>query len=225
MPVDLDIAIRPARPADRGTIAEIITDAFVDCPVARWLHPVAQAAPSSLRAYFVHLLTGPTNVRVAEIGGRIRAAAIWTTCTIDRFVIHDLVIPGYNANYDRGGLLYTALRTLHPAGLHDHLLAVAVHPDDQRHGIGTALLNDSPPHWAHRPRHAVLADHLDELGARANYRVTQPAAVHLSSGTDLSAYHRPAPTPPARPATTPPRRENHRRRNRSAPPVAAAATV
>ena len=147
-----DHVIVRADEADIEVLSQVVADAFFPLAPCRWLIPDGAARRDILPAYF------RMYVEHAMAGGQVcttpdrSAAALWipvgtepegppggyserlaaiTGPWLDRFVALD-------AEFDRH----------HPAGTaHHHLAILAVRPDRQGQGIGTALLD---------ARHAVL---------------------------------------------------------------------
>jgi len=131
--------------ADLDTVSQVIADAFFDLPPSRWLIPDPAARreifPGYFRLYAEHALEAGL---VQTTPGRC-AAALWipvgeapagppadyaarlaaaTGPWLDRFLAFD-------ATLDRH----------HPTGIaHHHLAILAVRPDRQNQGTGTALL-------------------------------------------------------------------------------------
>ena len=165
--------------ADLDTVSQVIADAFFDLPPSRWLIPDPAARreifPGYFRLYAEHALEAGL---VQTTPGRC-AAALWipvgeapagppadyaarlaaaTGPWLDRFLAFD-------ATLDRH----------HPTGTaHHHLALLAVRPDRQGHGLGTALL---------RAHHAALdRDHIpayleaSDLRTRRLYRANGYAA-------------------------------------------------
>jgi GNAT superfamily N-acetyltransferase len=140
--------------ADIGVLSEVIADAFYYLEVSQWLIPDPDARraifPGYFRLYVEHAITDGIVHTTADRA----SAALWipvgrqgprppgdyasrlaaaTGRWLNRFQAFDATLDRY-----------------HPAGLaHHHLAVLAVHPDRQGQGTGTALL---------RAHHAAL-DH------------------------------------------------------------------
>ena len=139
--------------ADIGVLAQVIAEAFFALAVCRWLIPDGPARRAAFPGYFGLYVEHAIADGLAETTPDRAAAALW--------------IPGDGPGAPPGG--YTGqlaaitgphlanflafdehLDNHHPAGtFHEHLAILAVRPDRQGQGIGTALLH------AH---HAVLQD-------------------------------------------------------------------
>jgi GNAT superfamily N-acetyltransferase len=202
-------AVVPATWADAAALSQVIADAFHDLAPSRWLIPDEAARrrifPGYFRIFVEHSLATGT---VYTTPGRT-AVALWlpvgqdgpqppasydarlaeeTGRWVDRFLIFD-------AELDRH----------HPAGTaHHHLALMAVHPDHQRQGVGTALLH------AH---HTTLDEtgipaYLEASGTRSRawylrhgYTDYGPGPIELPEETRMYPMMRPArhlPVPPPR---------------------------
>lgn len=150
---DARYGIVRAGESDTDVLAQVIAEAFLPLAVCRWLIPddaVRRAAfPGYFRLYVEHAMADGL---VYTTPGR-DAAALWIpgtgpgappACYSERLAaITGPHLPNFLA-FDQ------ALDRHHPAGtFHHHLAILAVRPDRQGHGIGTALLH------AH---HTVLED-------------------------------------------------------------------
>ena len=135
----------PASPDDTGTLAQLIADAFFPLAPCRWLVPDGterrQILPPYFQMYVEHALAGglvhttPDRTAVAlwlpagaepetPPDGYARRLADITGRHAGRFLVLD-------AEFDHH----------HPAGTpHHHLAILAVRPDRQGRGTGTALL-------------------------------------------------------------------------------------
>lgn len=147
-----DTAVVLAGPEDSAVLSQVIADAFHDLAPSRWLIPDPAARREVFPGYFrlyvehaleaglIHTTPGRTAValwvRVSEDGpdqpaGYAERLAGATRPWTERFVAFD-----------------AALDRHHPAGIaHHHLAILAVRPDQQGQGTGTALL---------RAHHAML---------------------------------------------------------------------
>jgi GNAT superfamily N-acetyltransferase len=139
--------------ADIETLARVIAEAFFPLAVCRWLIPDGPARRAAFPAYFRLYVEHAIADGIVETTPGRDAAALWipgdgpaeppgsyteqlATITgphLDRFLAFDRQLDRH-----------------HPAGvLHEHLAILAVRPDRQGQGIGTALLD---------ARHAALED-------------------------------------------------------------------
>jgi GNAT superfamily N-acetyltransferase len=141
--------------ADLDVLSLVIADAFADLAPSRWLIPDPAARreilPGYFRLYVEHALASGV---VHTTPGRT-AAALWLPVGQDPATPADQTA-GYHARLAAMAGLWAerflafdaALDRHHPAALpHQHLAILAVRPDRQGRGTGTALL---------RAQHAVL---------------------------------------------------------------------
>ena len=139
--------------ADIGVLAQVIAEAFFALSVCRWLIPDGAARRAAFPGYFGLYVEHAIQDGLAETTPDRAAATLW--------------IPGDGPGSPPGS--YTGrlaaitgqhlgnflafdeqLDRHHPSGaFHEHLAILAVRPDRQGQGIGTALLH---------ARHAVLED-------------------------------------------------------------------
>jgi GNAT superfamily N-acetyltransferase len=144
-----------ASDADTGALAAVIADAFFPLAVCQWLIPGQGDRRAAFPGYFQLYIEHALADGLIEMTPDRAAAALWIPGTgptappagyTERLAaLTGPHLPNFQA-FDQ------ALDHHHPAGIfHHHLAVLAVRPDRQGQGIGTALLN------AH---HAVL----DEQG-------------------------------------------------------------
>jgi GNAT superfamily N-acetyltransferase len=133
-----------AVPADIEALSQLIAAAFHDLAVSRWLIPDPDARRALFPGYFRIILQHAMAVGLVRTTPQRTAAALWLPATgpgappdgyaaqlaeatgpfLDRFVAFD-----------------EELARHHPVGVfHHHLAILAVRPDQQDQGIGTALL-------------------------------------------------------------------------------------
>jgi len=140
-----DLRVVRADMADLDTLSQVIADAFYDLPPSRWLIADAAARRAIFPGYFqiyvehalahgtVHTTTDRTAVSLwipadgqppePPAGYRSRLTAVTSPWT-SRFLAFDAVLDQH-----------------HPTGMpHRHLAILAVRPDRQDQGLGTALL-------------------------------------------------------------------------------------
>ncbi len=141
-----------ADPEDLDALNQVIADAFHDLAPSRWLiwDPAARQEifPGYFRLYVEHALTAG----VVDTTPDRAAAALWLPAGDDNAAQP----AGYGARLaaatspwaDRFQAFDATLERHHPVGVpHHHLAILAVRPDHQGQGIGTALL---------RTHHAIL---------------------------------------------------------------------
>jgi GNAT superfamily N-acetyltransferase len=137
--------------ADTGVLAQVIADAFFSLAVCRWLIPDGTARHAAFPGYFRLYVEHAIQDGLVETTPDRAATALWIPGTgpgapPDGYTERLAAITGpYLANF----LAFDEqLDRHHPAGtFHHHLAILAVRPDRQGRGIGTALLH---------ARHTVL---------------------------------------------------------------------
>jgi len=175
--------VEPAGPDDAAVLAQVIADAFDDLAVSRWLVP----DPGTRRAIFPGYFA-------LHVGHALDRGRVLTTPDRDGVALW-LPVPaggpgeppaGYHArlaalagqHLARFQALDHALDRHYPDGpAHEHLAVLAVRPDRQRLGIGSALL--IARHGTH-----------DRNGTPAYLEASDPAkaAIYRTHGyTDLPA--------------------------------------
>jgi len=137
-------AVVRARERDLEVLSQIIADAFHDLAVSQWLIPDPDARRAIFPGYFQILLQHALDIGLVCTTPQRTAAALWLPATgptpppdgyagqlaeatgpfLDRFLAFD-----------------EALARHHLTGApHHHLAILAVRPDTQGQGVGTALL-------------------------------------------------------------------------------------
>ena len=164
-----ELVIRDVAPVDTEEITELVATAMRDGPVARWLTPDAavrrREGPRYFEIFVEHAVRyGEVYATADPDTGRLAGVALW-------FPLISPVPPPLDYErrvkevagraYDRVGRLDAALEQHHPADPHHYLAFLTVHPDDQGHGIGSALLD----------RHHAR---LDEAGIPAYLEANHP---------------------------------------------------
>jgi len=142
-----ELVIRDIAPIDTDEITGVLAAAMGDGPVARWLNPDPAVRQRYASAYFE--IFAEHAVRHGEVyasfeGPRLTGVALWFPFTSPIPPPADYerrVKDASGSAFDRVRELDAALEAHHPVGPHHYLAFVAVHPDHQRRGIGSALLN------------------------------------------------------------------------------------
>jgi GNAT superfamily N-acetyltransferase len=144
-----ELVIRDVAPVDTEEITDLVAAAMWDGPVARWLHPDPDVRRRQGSEYFGIFVEHA--VRYGEVyatadadTGRLSGVALW-------FPLTSLIPPpvDYDARmkevagsaFDRVRELDAALDAHHPLEPHHYLAILAVRPDRQNRGIGSALLD------------------------------------------------------------------------------------
>lgn len=131
-----------------GPISDLIATAFTTLDVAAWLVPDRRERHRPMAGQFEMVTAhaadhGRVDVATDPATGVLVGAAVWFDCT---FPLPP--IPNYQrrlaalcgAHLSRFEALDAAMDTCHPTQGHHHLAFLAVAPDLQCQGIGTALL-------------------------------------------------------------------------------------
>jgi GNAT superfamily N-acetyltransferase len=189
-------AIRTATPADQQTVSDLLAEAFLYGDLADWLIPHLDTRARIYPHYFaLHVEHALTHGQV-EMAADATAVAIWYP--IDAGPLPEL--PDYPQRladitgrfHQRFATLEQTMHDHHPYDQpHDYLAFLAVHPDQQRHSIGSTLLEH---------HHAWLdatgtAAHLEATGPRNRRLYTrhgyrpQPV-LHLPAGPTLYPMRR-----------------------------------
>ena len=203
------IPIRRATAADIATVANLIATAFHHLPVCEWLVPSpverVQILPADFAILIAHALThGTVDIAVNDAG-----VAVWLDRTRpipDPPDYHQRVAAACRSHTERFHRLDELFDTHHPTAAHHHLAFLAVHPDQQSRGIGSALLT---AHHKGLDRHATGAYlEASSLRARALYQrhgyddLGPPFAV--PNGAQFWPMWRPATLAPQQPAPAQP---------------------
>jgi GNAT superfamily N-acetyltransferase len=183
-----------AQPRDAGQLTEVIAEAFLQIAPCRWLLPEqsdrVRLLPRLLRLDVEDALSGGTVYTTTWRD----AAALWLARDpgrASRPFDHERVAAAVGDKYaERAGRYHDLVEAAHPAEPHDYLLILAVRPDRQRAGVGSALLA------AHHQRldltgRAAYLEASDtgtrEVYLRHGYRVMDPPGIDLP-GPDTVLY-------------------------------------
>lgn len=147
--------------ADLDALGQVIADAFHSLPPSRWLIPDPAARREILPGYFRMLAELALAAGVVHTTTDRTAAALWLPVGPsgpDQPADYpDRLAAAAGSWADRFTAFDAALEARHPVGVaHHHLAILAVRPDHQGQGTGTALLR-----WYHRE--------LDRAPARPAY--------------------------------------------------------
>ncbi|MDQ4096983.1 MAG: GNAT family N-acetyltransferase, partial [Actinomycetota bacterium] len=143
-----DLGIRKAGPADRDTVAATIAAAFHDDPVCHWLLPDDDRRRAVLEPVFQVYVDAYLAHDHVYLTADNRGAAVWlppatpllTPESEEDFVSAMIRIAG--PDVDRMSLLEETFALHHPSIPHYYLQFLAVAPETQSRGIGSALLRE-----------------------------------------------------------------------------------
>ncbi len=165
----MGVAIRRAGESDREAVTRLLDEAFQDDPVSCWVFPDAdhrRRTHRKLMGAFLDLVLSEGRVDLTEDG---TAAALWLSVPAGAPGDHEgeddgparmreAVDPG-NERVELVGRLTGAV---HPAGrAHEYLQLIAVAPEHQGEGFGTALIES-------------VLDHCDREGLPAYLEASSP---------------------------------------------------
>ncbi|WP_329109096.1 GNAT family N-acetyltransferase [Micromonospora sp. NBC_01699] len=189
--------IERAEPAEARALTELIAEAFVPLAATTWLVPDPAIRHKILTDNFHIVVEHAFEWGLVETTEDRSAAAVWLPAVADPLPppadYDDRVAAACGEFTERFRLLDDLFEANHPHEPHHHLAFLAVRPDRQGTGIGSALL---------RHRHARLDEqglpaYLDasstdsrDLYARHGYRVAEP--FRLPDGTPFWPMWRPA---------------------------------
>lgn len=131
--------------ADLDTLGQVIADAFHNLPPSRWLIPDPAARREILPGYFRLLAACALAAGVVQTTADRAAAALWIPVGpsgADQPADYpDRLAAATGSWAGRFEAFDAALEARHPVGVaHHHLAILAVRPERQGQGIGTALL-------------------------------------------------------------------------------------
>ncbi|MFF4353331.1 GNAT family N-acetyltransferase [Streptomyces sp. NPDC001530] len=140
----MGVAIRTAGEGDRELVVRLLDVAFQDDPVSGWVFPdegYRRATHHKLMAAFADVVLAEGRVDVAEDGV---ACALWLSVPAEEHVdedgpvqLREAVDPGN----ERVELIGRLTADVHPGGrAHEYLWMIAVTPERQGEGLGTALI-------------------------------------------------------------------------------------
>lgn len=146
-PISAGHRVQRAQASDAEILAQVIAAAFSPLAASQWLvpDPAARRAifPGYFRIYVDYALAGGLVVTTPARD----AVALWIPVGADEPAdppddYHDRLAAVTGPHLTRFQALDEAFDRHHPSGVpHEHLAILAVRPDRQRLGIGTALLN------------------------------------------------------------------------------------
>jgi GNAT superfamily N-acetyltransferase len=144
-----ELVIRHVAPVETAEITRVLTAAMGDGPVARWLNPDPAARRAHGPAYFEifaeHAVRyGEVYAAVDDATDRLSGVALWFpfTSAIPAPADYETRLKDVSGPaFDRVAQLDAAREARQPTGPHHYLAFLAVHPEHQNWGIGSALLD------------------------------------------------------------------------------------
>jgi ribosomal protein S18 acetylase RimI-like enzyme len=148
-----DHRVEQAEPGDAAVLAQVVADAFFGLAVSRWLVPDPRTRRTIFPGYFRIYVDHALDAGLVLTTPARDATALWMPVRSggpgepgDGY--HDRLAAITGQHLARFVALDEQFADRHPTGVpHEHLAILAVRPDRQRRGIGTALMN---------ARHAIL---------------------------------------------------------------------
>lgn len=144
-----DLVVRNVTPFDNAEITNLVAEAMWDGPVARWLHPDDVVRLRDTPRYFEIFVEyavqcGEVYATADAETGRLTGVGLWfpLTSPIPAPADYERRLKEVAGEaYDRACQLDAAIEAHHPMEPHHYLAFLAVHPADQGHGVGSALLD------------------------------------------------------------------------------------
>lgn len=163
-------AIRVATADQVGEVAALVARAFADLEVAEWLVPDDhERRVAALTGQFTilveHAYRHGRIETIADPGGSLIATSVaidYTTTVPEPPDYQSRLIEAVGDRLDRFATLDTAFEQHHPESEHHHLAFLAVAPEHQGTGLGTALMQS---HRAHVDG-AGIASYLEASNSR-----------------------------------------------------------
>jgi len=143
-----ELVIRDVAPVDTAEIAGVLAMAMGDQPIARWLMPDAatrhRLTPGYFQIYAEYAIRYGEVYATVDPDGKLSGVALWfpMTSMIPSPVDYGRRLKeASGAAFDRACQLDAELEEHHPVDPHHYLAFLAVRPDQQNRGIGSALLD------------------------------------------------------------------------------------
>lgn len=142
-----DLVVRHVDPVDTVEITGVLAEAMGDGPVARWLNPHDAVRRQYAAAYFQifaeHAVQYGEVYACTDETGELSGVALWFpfTSPVPGPADYDRRLKEVSGSaFDRVRELDAALEAHHPMEPHHYLAFLAVRPERQDRGIGSALL-------------------------------------------------------------------------------------
>ena len=166
----VEVQVVPADPDHADVVSQVIAEAFAELAVVGWLVPEPTARPNVLLADFRIFVDHAFEHGEVHATPDLDAVALWFPLDGDPLPeprdYQRRLTDAVGGWVDRFRVLDELLETNHPTEPHHHLAFLAVRPDRQGNGLGSALL---------RHHHARL----DRAGTPAYLEASSPASRDL----------------------------------------------
>jgi len=145
MAICAQVSVRPARRADFDPLALVLARAFYDDPVTSWFYPNARSRLRLARRFFAIRLRQLAPQQLIYTTPERSGAAMWARPGLWREDTRQslMLLPMLPALMPRLARTTRAVREIeghHPVEPHFYLSVVGTDPDQQREGVGCALL-------------------------------------------------------------------------------------
>jgi len=143
-----ELVIRDVAPIDTGEITRVLADSMGDGRVARWLLPDDQLrhelCPDYFEIFAEHAIRYGEVYATADALGELTGVALWfplTSMIPPPFEYERRLKEAAGPAFDRACVLDAATEGEHPLEPHHYLAFLAVRPERQNRGVGSALLD------------------------------------------------------------------------------------
>ncbi|WP_328384393.1 GNAT family N-acetyltransferase (plasmid) [Micromonospora zamorensis] len=138
------LTVRTAVPDDAGRLISVLAEAFLPDPVAEWLIPDHRDRRFFSYRYFTHVVGHGLEHGQVNTTADGSAVAIWYPepsheTTAEHREAVEAAAGGYASRF---ALLEEMFQSHHPHDAHHYLAFVAVTPEQQGKGVGTAMLRE-----------------------------------------------------------------------------------
>ncbi|AJE82423.1 acetyltransferase [Streptomyces albus] len=182
----MGVAIRRAREADRAAVTRLLDEAFQNDPVSSWVFPGQEARLAKhplLMGAFLQVALSEGYVDLTEDGS---AAALWLSVPAGAHESEEdgpaLMRQAVDPENERVELVGRHTEAVHPSDrAHEYLMLIAVAPDRQGEGLGTALIQ----HVFERCDREGLPAYLEASSARSRGLYERLGFAFLGRTVDL----------------------------------------